>query len=191
MERPPGRVVGIDALRALAALAVFVYHLGQYWRLNDLPLKLPELVAVGAHGVDLFIVLSGFVLGLAALRTDRQLLLGNFLARRGMRLLPSYYVALACAAVIALSPAATWIVAERASAADVAWHVALLQTWSPELLGTINGSLWSVALEAQLYLLFPLLVLWTRRWGAVSLVVVTALLSVVLSTADIGSWAGR
>lgn len=152
MERAPTRVVGVDALRALAALAVFFCHIAGYWQLTDLPLHLPEFLALGAHGVDLFIVMSGFVLGLPAFHAHRRLRTRNFLARRAIRLLPPYYAALVFAAVIALSPAAAWIVAEKALPSDVAWHLVLLQTWNPERLGTINGSLWSVALEAQLYL---------------------------------------
>lgn len=184
------RVVGLDALRALAALAVFVCHLAQYWSVDDLPLKLPELMAVGAQGVDLFIVLSGFVLGLPATRVDRRIDLPGFLGRRALRLLPSYYVALAVAAAIALSPAATWIVAERAGLDDLAWHVVLLQTWDPRRLGSINGSLWSVALEAQLYLVFPVLLLAARRWGVWPLVLATAAMSVATSLPGAASIAG-
>ncbi|MGE9808306.1 acyltransferase family protein [Janibacter sp. G1551] len=175
------RVVGIDGLRAIAALAVFVCHLGGYWSLTDLPARLPELMAVGAQGVDVFIVLSGFVLGLPAFRTDRPLNMGNFLRRRATRLLPPYFVALGLAAAIALSPMATWIVAERASASDLAWHAALLQTWNPPTLGTINGSLWSVALEAQLYLTFPLVILFARRFGIWPVVGAAAVLSTSLT----------
>ncbi|WP_435199841.1 acyltransferase family protein [Janibacter sp. GS2] len=180
----------MDALRAIAALAVFFSHIVGYWQLTDLPLRLPELLSLGAQGVDLFIVMSGFVLALPAFHAHRQLRNRNFLARRAIRLLPSYYVALAFASVIALSPAATWIVAERARPGDVAWHVVLLQTWNPERLGAINGSLWSVALEAQLYLTFPFLIFVCRRWGWVPLVVTTASVSILLTHFDLPGFLG-
>lgn len=185
MEPARARVVGIDALRALAALAVFVCHLAQFWELGSLPLKLPQVLATGAHGVDLFIVLSGFVLGLPTLAAHGRLRTPAFIARRATRLLPAYYVALVLATLVAVSPIATWIVAERASAGDVAWHLTLLQTWSPDRLGSINGSLWSVALEAQLYLVFPLLLLAMRRWGWAPLVAASAVLSLALSGSDL------
>ena len=181
MPSPQQRVVGLDALRALAALAVFICHLGAYWGLTGLPSKVPQLLDVGAHGVDLFIVMSGFVLGLVAFRAGPSLRMGNFVIRRAVRLAPPYYAALAIASALALSPIATWFVAERASWSDVAWHVAFLQTWSPERLGSINGSLWSVALEAQLYLAFPLMVIVARRWGVTPLVVVAVALSLAMS----------
>lgn len=178
-------VLGLDALRILAALAVFACHLAAYWDLKGLPLKLPELLAIGAHGVDVFIVLSGFVLSLPVFATGRALNTANFLRRRASRILPPYYVALAFAAAIALSPAATWIVAERASLADLGWHAVLLQTWTPSRVGTINGSLWSVALEVQLYLALPLLIVIAKRWGVFIIVAVAAVLSLVLSAVDL------
>ena len=180
------RVLGLDALRALAALAVFICHLGTYWSLSDLPSKLPQLLDIGAHGVDLFIVMSGFVLGLAAFRAGPSLRMDNFLKRRAVRLGPPYAVALALATGLAMSPISSWFVAEPPRWSDVAWHAVFAQTWNPERLGTINGSLWSVALEAQLYLVFPLVVLVVRRWGIAPVVAVTVVLSVILSTVAVG-----
>lgn len=160
------RVEGVDALRGLAAIAVFVCHIGGYWGFLDLPGKLPQLVAAGAHGVDVFIVISGFCLALPLAGHRRALRVPQFYGRRAWRILPPYYVALAIAAVLALLPA-TWhlTVARQATLADVLLHVVTGQAWVPGEVGTINGSLWSVALEVQLYLLFPLLVLAWRRWG--------------------------
>lgn len=185
MTAPQPRVVGLDALRALAALAVFVCHLGAYWELSGLPAKIPQVLDVGAHGVDVFIVMSGFVLGLAAFRAGRSLRVDNFLARRAVRLAPPYYVALAAAAVLAMSPIAQWFVPEPATATDVAWHVFFLQTWNPDRLGSINGSLWSVALEAQLYLVFPLIVLAIRRWGVAPVAALAVGLTLVMSTTSV------
>ncbi len=166
------RVEGVDALRGLAAIAVFVCHIGGYWGFLDLPGKLPQLVAAGAHGVDVFIVISGFCLALPLAGHRRALRVPQFYGRRAWRILPPYYVALAIAAVLALLPA-TWhlTVARRASLGDVLLHVVTGQAWVPGEVGTINGSLWSVALEVQLYLLFPLLVLAWRRWGIVPVLV--------------------
>jgi exopolysaccharide production protein ExoZ len=166
------RVEGVDALRGLAAIAVFVCHIGGYWGFLDLPGKLPQLVAAGAHGVDVFIVISGFCLALPLAGHRRPLRVPQFYGRRAWRILPPYYVALAIAAVLALLPA-TWhlTVARQASLGDVLLHLVTGQAWVPGEVGTINGSLWSVALEVQLYLLFPLLVLAWRRWGIVPVLI--------------------
>lgn len=166
------RVEGVDALRGLAAIAVFICHIGGYWGFLDLPGKLPQLVAAGAHGVDVFIVISGFCLALPLAGHRRPLRVPQFYGRRAWRILPPYYVALAIAAVLALLPA-TWhlTVARQASLGDVLLHLVTGQAWVPGEVGTINGSLWSVALEVQLYLLFPLLVLAWRRWGIVPVLI--------------------
>lgn len=166
------RVEGVDALRGLAAIAVFVCHIGGYWGFLELPGKLPQLVATGAHGVDVFIVISGFCLALPLAGHRRALHVPAFYGRRAWRILPPYYVALALAAVLALAPA-TWhlTVARQAGLGDVLLHVVTGQAWVPGEVGTINGSLWSVALEVQLYLLFPLLVLAWRRWGIIPVLV--------------------
>lgn len=174
------RVEGVDALRGLAAIAVFVCHIGGYWGFLELPGKLPQLVATGAHGVDVFIVVSGFCLALPLAGHRRALRVPQFYGRRAWRILPPYYVALAIAAVLALVPA-TWhlTVARQASVGDVLLHLVTGQAWVPGEVGTINGSLWSVALEVQLYLLFPLLVLAWRRWGIVPVLVGAVALDLV------------
>ncbi|WP_454050495.1 acyltransferase family protein [Cellulomonas sp. Marseille-Q8402] len=178
------RVEGVDALRGLAAIAVFVCHIGGYWGFLDLPGKLPQLIAAGAHGVDVFIVISGFCLALPLAGHRRGLRVPSFYGRRAWRILPPYYVALAIAAVLALLPA-TWhlTVARQATFGDVLLHLVTGQAWVPGEVGTINGSLWSVALEAQLYLLFPLLVLAWRRWGIVPVLVGAIVLDLVWRSA--------
>ncbi|WP_158609419.1 acyltransferase family protein [Cellulomonas triticagri] len=180
------RVEGVDALRGLAALAVFVCHIGGYWGFLTLPGKTPELLAVGAHGVDVFIVISGFCLALPLAGRPRTLRVPQFYGRRAWRILPPYYAALAVAAIIALLPA-TWhlTVARQATLGDVLLHVVTGQTWAPGQAGTINGSLWSVALEVQLYLLFPLLVLAWRRWGIVPVLVAAVALDLIWRTSGL------
>ena len=131
---PRTRISGVDGMRALAAIAVFLCHLVAYWRLQgQLPGKLTQLAALGAHGVDLFVVISGFCLALpVARRLDLHLDVRKFFIRRSTRILPPYYVALALCAALAMAPAtADKVVEEQASWGDVLLHVALLQTLVP------------------------------------------------------------
>ena len=174
------RVQGVDALRGIGALAVFVCHLNQYWSFLHLPGKLPQLSALAAHGVDLFIVISGFCLAFPLTRQPRPSVDAvPFWKRRALRILPAYYVALLAAFALAVLPA-TWhlLVESPASGGDLAAYALFVQTWIPSTTGAINGSLWSVSLEVHLYLVFPLLVAWWRRWGLWSLLVASCLLSV-------------
>ena len=174
------RVYGIESLRALAALGVFYCHIPGYslTSAQRLPWKLPELLATGAHGVDLFIVISGFCLAMPVMVRGAHLPLRTFYVRRACRLLPPYYAALAFAAAIAMSSLFARTVATRASVGDVLQHVLLLQTWTPSGPGRINGSFWSIALEAHLYMLFPVILFAWRRWGAATVVSAAAALSI-------------
>jgi len=174
------RVLGIDTLRGLSAAAVFVCHVGGYWTFLDLPSPAANVLSFGAHGVDVFIVISGFCLALPFAAPGRRVATGAFYGRRAWRILPAYWVALAVATVLAVVPAtARHVVAEPATAGDVVVHVVGMQTWLPSTLGTINGSLWSISLEIQLYLVFPILVLVWRRFGVGVLVAGSALLAAV------------
>ena len=141
--------------------------------------------------MDLFIVISGFCLSYPLFKsTDRSapprgLRTGKFYKRRAWRILPAYYVALVLVFGIELIPKIQpYLVGRPVNAWDLTSHVLLIQTWFASTTGAINGPLWSIALEAQLYLAFPLLLLFVRRWGmvkAVGLTMVVALVWFVLS----------
>lgn len=79
----------VQALRAIAALSVLAFHIGQW---------MPAPKAIGSAGVDLFFVISGFVLWLAVSRKDQGP--ATFLRDRAVRILPLYW--LATATVVAL-----------------------------------------------------------------------------------------
>jgi peptidoglycan/LPS O-acetylase OafA/YrhL len=177
------RVTGIDSARAIAALAVFVCHVSGYWLDAKYPLPGPGsgIFANGAHGVDLFIVVSGFCLALPFV-SGASIQIGNFWLRRAMRLLPVYYTALIIASILATASFTSLYVVERpAEISDIALHALFLESTIPGRIGTINGSLWSVALEVQLYLLFPATLWLWRRLGSRRMLVATAAVSVVWS----------
>lgn len=161
-------------------MAVFVCHVNAYWIVpGDLPLKMPQLMQAGAHGVDLFVVISGFCLALPFFR-GRGLGVREFYGRRAFRLLGPYYAALGFAAVLAMIPSTSdRVVARPATAGDVGFHFATIQTWVPGESGSINGSFWSIALEAHLYLLFPVLIGLVVRYGAARITVGAAAVSVI------------
>lgn len=102
---PSARNGGIDALRAIAALMVFVYHANGL-ALATLPGPLEAVSIAGNRGVTIFFVISGFVLYRPMI--ERLPNLGDYALRRATRILPAYLVALVGTALllgVALSPA--------------------------------------------------------------------------------------
>ena len=175
-----GRLDYIDILRAFAVLSVVSVHVWAYW-LNS-PIQsahgaspralLFRVASLGSWGVDLFIVISGFCLAHPLFKsTDRSvgprdLRTGKFYTRRAWRILPAYYVAVLLFFFIELFPKVQpYLVARPVNAWDLTTHLLLIQTWFASTIGAINGPFWSIALEAQLYLAFPLLLLFIRKWG--------------------------
>ncbi len=177
----------IDALRGLSCLWVCFCHVEQYWCASYRPAfsenfteaVLSRLASTGAAGVDIFIVLSGFCLYWPLIQTSRApnpLSNKKFFIRRSLRLLPVYYVALSLCIVLALVPVTQKLVVPNPiNWVDITTHFLLLQTFSSSTVGSINGSFWSLALEWQLYLFFPLAVFLVRK-TRISYLLVLALL---------------
>ena len=159
---------GIDLLRGLAALLVVVYHVVEHGRWTAMPnTGFGYVVRHGWVGVDLFLVISGFVITLSALdgwRRDGVNARRHFAVRRLARIVPLYF--LTCAAFLFLvRPALLGIEPERLLA-HVGSHLLFVHNLHPGTHGSINGPSWSVALEMQFYLLVLLAMPWLARWRA-------------------------
>jgi len=145
----------IDGLRFFAFFAVFLVHsdITRFWW--------------GSHGVSLFFVISGFLITrilIAHENHPRKHFLWNFYARRALRIFPAYYLVLGLAAAtvgIAYLPVYviyvmnwgiffyTWV---QPGLVDIAWD--------PTRMYGIH--FWSLCVEEQFYLVFPLLFLLLR-----------------------------
>src|SRR5205823_14188872 len=149
-ERQPG----LDLLRALAIIVVVIYHAAL------LGFKLPSRVdRFGWIGVDLFVVLSGYLIGgqlLALLARDQRIKLGRFFTRRALRIMPAYFVVLA---IYFLLP--SW--REYSEMSQPLWKF-LLSVQNIALHGgTAFSHAWSLAVEDQFYLALPFLLLFLFR----------------------------
>jgi peptidoglycan/LPS O-acetylase OafA/YrhL len=143
--------------------------------------------AFGHEAVAVFIVLSGYCLMLPVVRSERDMVvdLRNFLRRRAWRILPPYYAALAAsllllAAIPVLRAPSGTLWDDSLPGLDVSAilaHVLVVHNWLPSVAYQINGPLWSVASEWQIYFFFPLVLLpvW-RRFGMLATLLVAALL---------------
>lgn len=182
-RRPRLEFAFLDGLRGLAALFVAVHHTYLFTGTTQDHEALPavfEPLRYGQYAVTVFIVLSGFVLGLP-LAPDRPALTrgwATFLKRRARRILPPYYAALAFfLLLIALVPplrqvsGTAWDSKVPVTATGVVSHLLMLHNLGGDWKWQIDGPMWSVATEWQLYLVMPLVLLpvW-RRFGAVAMV---------------------
>jgi peptidoglycan/LPS O-acetylase OafA/YrhL len=170
-----GRLSYLDGVRALAALYVVLHHVWftafpAYPR-NIGPTGTGWLV-YGHLAVAVFIVVSGFSLTIAPARRGYQLGgVKRFLRRRAWRILPPYWAAIALSVFVfgVLTPDLT---GRAISLKGVLVHALLLQ----DVIDTPkpNGAFWSIAVEWQIYFLFPLVLLARRRLGSVPTVALAA-----------------
>jgi peptidoglycan/LPS O-acetylase OafA/YrhL len=186
----PIRLAYLDGLRALASCYVVLFHALPGFSTPYLtgPLRLlKRAFAYGHEAVAIFIVLSGYCLMLPVVRKDPiglGVAFGRFVGRRAKRILPPYFAALACSlALLALFPVlrtpGTGTIWDDSlpglDAAAISTHLLVIHNWFPAYGYQINGPLWSVASEWQIYFFFPLLLLplW-RRFGMAGAMLVAA-----------------
>jgi peptidoglycan/LPS O-acetylase OafA/YrhL len=178
----PGRVVGLDGIRGLAALYVVAYHIFvRAWPRYPSAYHAPFWAAWLSYGrgaVAMFIVLSGFSLGLGPARSGWKLKsTSTYAHRRAWRILPPYWAALVFSLVM------TWFVLAQPgwpvpNGKSVVVYGLLVQ--DVFAVGSPNRAFWSIAIEAQLYVLLPLLLLLVRRVSARAMVGLVAAIVVTI-----------
>jgi peptidoglycan/LPS O-acetylase OafA/YrhL len=191
-----GQVLGLDGLRGLAALYVVLFHCWLYtfpgYPDSSAPPWLDGLM-FGRLAVVFFLVLSGFSLAISPARHGwRSDGVARFLRRRAWRILPPYWAALAMSLVI------SWFVVPAShfgppTGASILVYGLVAQDMFTA--PTPNGAFWSIGVEAELYLLLPLLLFVRRRWSAAVLVacvtlpvLVRGLIAAGASPVEGGNW---
>src|SRR3954469_24384300 len=171
------RLAGLDGVRGLAALFVVIHHVflltfPGYPR-DNAPFWAGWFI-YGRFAVVVFIVLSGFSLALSPARHGWRLdSVSRFAYRRARRILPAYWAALA------FSLAVAWLVVPPPGQGPPGAKSALVNGLLVQnVVGapSPNRSLWTMAVEAQLYLVFPLLLLTVRRRGAILMIATVTLI---------------
>ncbi|HET6637110.1 MAG TPA: acyltransferase [Streptomyces sp.] len=155
---PHGRLRALDGLRLLAALMVAAYHYGG--RDGDISAAwggspshqfphLSSFFAFGCLGVEVFFVISGFVICMSGWgRTTRA-----FFASRVARLMPAYWVAVLLVTAVFALPAVAY---EAVSPSDALVNLTMLQ--EPAGADRVLGVDWTLWVELRFYLLFALFV---------------------------------
>lgn len=178
----------LDGIRGLAALYVVLHHiwLGTYARDTtsspcSICLDAPwwtQWLRWGHLAVVVFIVVSGFSLALAPLKNGFKFPGGfvDYIHRRAVRIVPPYWVALflSCLVAVYFTGAYTGVVVDaRAVLAHLFLVNNVIDSAKP------NGVFWSIAVEWQIYFLFPLLLL-ACRWLSIRAMLIGTVAVVVL-----------
>ncbi|PZE69287.1 acetyltransferase [Curtobacterium sp. MCPF17_018] len=181
------RFPAFDALRAVGLVAVIVFHVA------------PAVLPGGYAGVDLFFVISGFLITTLLLREYQrtgEIRLGLFFRRRARRLVPAAVVVVAMATTAAAMLGGDVLVGVPAQLVGVA---TFSSNWQQLLAGSdyfahsrtgLFDNFWSLAIEEQFYLVWPVMLLLTLRrhrtmagrWMWVA-IVLAAVVPVVLGAA--------
>lgn len=208
------RDLRIDALRAIAALAVLLFHVQNAWylgfgadiamgermRLSDTWLGLASSpLTLGFLGLNLFFVLSGLCIHtwyLGMRERGGKFAYGAYLKRRFWRIYPAYAGAIAVS--LALLVIAEWIRLERYGATAVSSYAAnwveqtlryltFTHTLSASTFGGYNAPLYTMAIEVHFYLAYPFVLAAIGRWGATRTLVISIGLSLAFTVAALAS----
>lgn len=148
----------LDGLRFVAFLAVFVFHYLSSAR-RELSPTLTVVAEAGAFGVDLFFVLSSFLITSLLLRehtSAARIHVRAFWIRRALRIWPLYFIYVSVIMLLERPPG---------------WYAIGLVTFTSNWVAqhrwytSATNHLWSIAIEEQFYLCWPLVLAWIgRRW---------------------------
>lgn len=169
MSKHPGTtkvwLPGIEALRGVAALTVVFHHM---WSLSSMPrfTGYRFIEGFGTWGVNLFFMLSGFLLAETFWR-ERGWRVGDYAIRRFFRIAPAYYVNIGLLFLFFAGPALIFSAQGKTQllASGTFTHYLFPETASSL---NVNGALWTLTIEMMLYAFLPFMALAIRMapWPA-------------------------
>jgi peptidoglycan/LPS O-acetylase OafA/YrhL len=172
----PRWIPPLDGLRGLAILLVIFAHFGETLSAQRFPERVfRSLFDFGGTGVDLFFVLSGFLItGILLDSRDAKNYFSAFYMRRILRIFPLYYFALLL--VLGLI-----IPLERIPLQfnDVIWYFVYAQNWTLAIIPHL-GHFWSLGIEEQFYFIWPLVVWAAGRRRVFQIAIAGSLFSLAL-----------
>lgn len=180
----------IDGLRTIAVLSVIIYH-------AEFVLGDKMLLPGGFLGVDVFFVISGFLITsliFSEIQRTGTLSLANFYERRARRLLPALFIVLLATIPFALKTLlpAQLLDYAKSMASSIFFGSNFYWNYSLQQYGAESGLLkpllhtWSLAVEEQYYIVFPLILLCAYRWFRNH--ILTLLIIVFLISLQFAEW---
>jgi peptidoglycan/LPS O-acetylase OafA/YrhL len=176
MKSPVKHIEFLDHLRGVAILAVLLFHtLSMVFGYDVLPWRgwfrdfstagsfiyfLP--LSIANIGVPIFFVVSGFCIHLSFQSQGQRW--GSFVIRRIFRIYPAYLVAL-CFFTLLYMQYFRLDFSSQLMWTQLITHLGFVHNFLNGTIGGINGSFWSIAVEAQLYLLYPALLFLVGKLG--------------------------
>ncbi|MGF7081549.1 acyltransferase family protein [Mucilaginibacter sp. UYCu711] len=162
----------IDILRGIAILCVFFYHselylfpgydtAGHATTKNAILNFIPS--AYGWTGVQLFLIISGFLIHLGFMSRNESLNVIDFYSKRFWRIYPPYLVSVIIFCVTGLG--LKYYLFSHRGFVDLLSHLFFVHDFSNNYEFTINPSFWSLALEMQLYLIYPIFLIFRKKLG--------------------------
>lgn len=178
------RLEAIDVARGLAALSVAIYH-------NGFGTALSQVTGQSLYGVidwpgarfavPVFFVISGFCIHLGWLgRKQDEGFVRRFFIQRFFRIYPPWVVA------VMVSAMALWLTGGQPTTGQLVSHLTLTNGFFDDY--RLNAALWSVSVESFLYLLYPLWLVWRRRYGLVTACALALVVNVTSGTLTAMAW---
>ena len=170
-------IPSLDGIRTFAVLFVILCHTESPF-LDRIPLL--HVFRIGSLGVNLFFVISGFLITQLLLKeADKTgtISLHRFYLRRSWRIFPAFYVYLAVAMLLKLQHASLFTWTSLAGAATYTWN------YNPLVDGWLLGHSWSLSLEEQFYLVWPPAIAFLSRRVCLRLAGLVILLSPLIRIA--------
>ena len=165
MTRPPQAdfIPALDGLRGIAIILVMLHHFTFYRPTSGVDLLIGSVLFFGWSGVDLFFVLSGFLItGILLDSRGNERYFSTFYARRTLRIFPLYYLVLLLALVVLPQfPALHTVVAGPIDVPPQWPYWSYLTNFAIAERGWVHGWVdvaWSLAIEEHFYLVWPLVI---------------------------------
>ena len=157
---------GVQALRGIAALSVMLFHFR--WNINaQIPGRGDALFGWGATGVDLFFLISGFVITLSAAKAPQGISGAlNFLKKRALRILPAYYIILVISFFLSGAMSTFHYADKTENFISALTFMPILPDHAPFYVddGGMFGVRWTLNYEVMFYLFISVALLFAKRW---------------------------